>query len=325
MFRVGHSNTARVTPAPDLTLGPGRPEHAAVTQSQTPARAPTARSFLLGVIVGGLALGTMGFSCAPVAQRLTAPIACPAGTRDTAVVSHVTRNDRGTIVTEFELRCIDADGGSVEPPGVAVFGAMVLYGVGLASLFGLVHLVRRRASLAATALALVTLGGCEFGTVTRDEFEHAYPYGAGPMFSRGRAEAAARALEVELGGPQRVTGVTVSPETVSFSVLRRGTADDVDVHTYRDEGFSDPFPVQTSAEDDVSEDAFPLDARVLARVTELVRDAPRRAGMPDGHVESLSLTKSGEALEFHLDLESDHRRGSARYDARGTLIDARID
>jgi hypothetical protein len=260
----------------------------------------------------------------PASWRLTTPISCPSGTTDSAVVSHVERNEKGTIVTKFELHCIDADEGATTAMGFAVFGGMFLYGAAFALVFALAQLARSRANVAVVTLSALLLTGCEFGTLTRDEFAARYPYGEGRMFSRGRAESAARALETQLGGPQRVTNVSVSPESVMFQVVGHGT--DVDMFTYRDPaGLDAPTPLRSSEEDTTATDAFDLHPADLASIYAIVREAPRRIGLEGSHVTSVSFFKNGGIPELRVDVVSRRHSGSARYDVHGTLIEVRVD
>jgi len=288
-----------------------------VTTPEATPKTRRLRSFVLAVFLGGLAIGTATYSCVPAAQRLASPIACPNGTAESVVVSHVTRNDKGTIVTVYDLWCIDADRGGTEPAGFKVFGTLSLYGMGIALIIALAVSFPRKAAAATVTIATIVLGGCEFGTVTSSEYERRYPYGAGPMFSAGRAVQATRALHARFGADVRLTSLSISPDSVSFMVVARGTRNDVDVYTYRDDGFAEPYPVQESDPDDES---FTLDPAALAKVPELVRIAPRRAGIPDGHVEGLSYSRDRGAFEFYASVESPHRRGSVRFDASGGVI-----
>lgn len=276
-------------------------------------------------LVGGLALGAASYAIVPASQRLTTQFACPRGTVDSAVVSHVTRNQQGTVVTEYQFRCIDADGGSTVPPGFAVFGLMAAFGIVIVTaLATLAAIGRRFSSVAAAGVAIVTLGGCSMGTLTADEFAAQYPYGAGPMLSTGRASEAVRALTTRLGGPPRVSDVVVSSETVSFMVAVRAGSDDRDVLTYRETGFGDPVPMQSESRDGESDPMFTLTPAMLTPVPNLVTLATQRVGIEGGHVTSLSLSKDGDTLEYHVDVEGPRHRGSARFDANGTLIATQI-
>lgn len=301
---------------------------AAVTP--TPSPRPL-RRFVLTIVLGALAFGTASFSCVPASQRLAAPVVCPADTVESVVVSRVTRNDRGTIVTLFDFHCIDSDGGSTMPPPFVIFGTLVGYGVVVVALaYAVVRLRARLGATTAAALATVLLGGCEFGTLTRAEYEARYPYGAGPMLSDGRAVAAARTLAQRLGATPRVTAVNLSAESITVTVVVRGSERDTDLYILREDEVSGPTPMQGSEGGSLAAEVFELTPELLAPVPNLVREATRRVGFADGHVDSLVLRRAASAegpgpLEFQADVESPRRRGRVRFDVAGRLLDATTD
>lgn len=172
------------------------------------------------------------------------------------------------------------------------------------------------------ALALAVLAACDWGTLSSDELHAQWPYAEGPMFSRGSMEEAVRALEAKLGGPVVARHITLSPPQLVITVYDPKRREQ-DSWIYRDGDLEGPRPERTEREDTV--ETFALRDVAFDRFRELLDRAHAELKIAGGRAEYISVVPTREGAQIRIDVRGPRSEGTARFTAKGELIDAKLD
>ena len=170
--------------------------------------------------------------------------------------------------------------------------------------------------------AALLLAGC--GGISKNELQEEAQARGGGLGETLPLEAL-DAIEEETGEPVRFTGINVSWETVSVTVLVPGSDDELDTYSYSANGsLFDPSPVSgVGPASELRPTLMTRDDVALDDLDEIIDDAIERADLQDGYANNVSIHRqSSDRTIITVSVTSPRRTATITYRGDGEFVEA---